>query len=354
MATLETEKNQKKKIELPYMPNVDPEEKKRYQKRIDELIEDAEIEAEMEREKKIRSKNTRLLTISGVSIALLVFIFMQLNNSGQAPSSPELGETPLAGVAEKLREQQGPEPEAPAQKSAEPPAAQAPAPKPAEPETAQAPGGAANGSAPVPEPPASEPSQPSTPQPEPVQTSEPPKPPAEPPQTVAQAQPKSKPAAAAPASPASGEGYGVQLGVFAVKENADNFIQRLKAKGFDPRMEIRNIDARRTVVYVGRFPDQESSQTQFQELQSKGFNPVRKQNEDGTYTFVMGRFKSQKEADNLQDKLSLSGFLSSSRTENIASTLHTVVVGNYSSLAQARQGKKKLTQAGFKNGFIRK
>ena len=40
-----------------------PEEATKYHKRIDDLIEDAEIEAEMEAEKKIRSKNSRVFSI---------------------------------------------------------------------------------------------------------------------------------------------------------------------------------------------------------------------------------------------------------------------------------------------------
>ena len=37
-----------------------PEETKKYNKHLDDLIENAEIEAEMEAEKKIRSKNSRV------------------------------------------------------------------------------------------------------------------------------------------------------------------------------------------------------------------------------------------------------------------------------------------------------
>ncbi len=47
----------------------------RYTKRIDDLIEDAEIEAEIEAERKVRAKNTKIVAIAGVAISLLVFLY---------------------------------------------------------------------------------------------------------------------------------------------------------------------------------------------------------------------------------------------------------------------------------------
>ena len=63
-----------------------PEEATKYHKRIDDLIEDAEIEAEMEVEKKIRSKNSRMLSISMIGIALLALIYYQVNNLTDFPT----------------------------------------------------------------------------------------------------------------------------------------------------------------------------------------------------------------------------------------------------------------------------
>ena len=53
---------------LPFPENNQPpEEINKYHKRIDDLIEDAEIEAEIEAEKKIRSKNSRMFSISDLA-----------------------------------------------------------------------------------------------------------------------------------------------------------------------------------------------------------------------------------------------------------------------------------------------
>ena len=74
---LEFQKNQTKK-ETNSTTQTIGEEWKKYNKRMDDMIDDAEIEAEMEAEKKIRSKNSRLFTISIISISLLILIFIIL------------------------------------------------------------------------------------------------------------------------------------------------------------------------------------------------------------------------------------------------------------------------------------
>ncbi len=66
---------------LPFIENNQPpEEINKYHKRIDDLIEDAEIEAEIEAEKKIRSKNSRMFSISMIGIGLLGLVYFQVNH----------------------------------------------------------------------------------------------------------------------------------------------------------------------------------------------------------------------------------------------------------------------------------
>ena len=64
-----------------------PEETKKYNKHIDDLIENAEIEAEMEAEKKIRSKNSRVFSISMFGFGLLALVYLQINGL-KTPEAP--------------------------------------------------------------------------------------------------------------------------------------------------------------------------------------------------------------------------------------------------------------------------
>jgi cell division protein FtsN len=57
-----------------------PEETKKYNKHLDDLIENAEIEAEMEAGKKIRSKNSRIFSISMLGFGLLTLVYLQINS----------------------------------------------------------------------------------------------------------------------------------------------------------------------------------------------------------------------------------------------------------------------------------
>ena len=64
-----------------------PEETKKYNKHLDDLIENAEIEAEMEAGKKIRSKNSRIFSISIFGFGLLALVYLQIN-SIKSPEAP--------------------------------------------------------------------------------------------------------------------------------------------------------------------------------------------------------------------------------------------------------------------------
>jgi len=62
------------------LPENEDHDIKKYKKHINDLIEDAEIEAEMEAEKKIRSKNSRIFLISMLCFGLLYLIYLQINS----------------------------------------------------------------------------------------------------------------------------------------------------------------------------------------------------------------------------------------------------------------------------------
>ena len=55
-------------------------------RRIEELLEDAEIEAEIEAERRMRSKNTRIIAISIISVVLLIILYSGLQGSGDSSS----------------------------------------------------------------------------------------------------------------------------------------------------------------------------------------------------------------------------------------------------------------------------
>ncbi len=81
-----------------------PEETKKYNKHIDDLIENAEIEAEMEAEKKIRSKNSRVFSISMFGFGLLALVYLQVN-SIKAPEVTAPASKQIESAEDKLAKQ---------------------------------------------------------------------------------------------------------------------------------------------------------------------------------------------------------------------------------------------------------
>ena len=70
------------------LPENEDHDTKKYKKHINDLIEDAEIEAEMEAEKKIRSKNSRVLLISIFCFGLLSLVYLQINSQTAQVAAP--------------------------------------------------------------------------------------------------------------------------------------------------------------------------------------------------------------------------------------------------------------------------
>jgi len=81
-----------------------PEETKKYNKHIDDLIENAEIEAEMEAEKKIRSKNSRFFLISMFGFGLLALVYLQINGL-KTPEAPAPVSNKIESAKDKLSKQ---------------------------------------------------------------------------------------------------------------------------------------------------------------------------------------------------------------------------------------------------------
>ncbi|GJL78444.1 MAG: hypothetical protein NPINA01_14330 [Nitrospinaceae bacterium] len=338
----------------------DQEEDKTYHKRIDELIEDAEIEAEIDAEKKVRSKNARLLSISLVGIALIAFIYFQVRTGSQTTPATENETGPLPELAQAPAVEPTLLPEAPVQNADEvpEPAEELQAAVPGEEISETAHGAAVNAtesSAPaaavIVEPPASiSPAAPVEKTIAPVVAQAPVAPPVEKIKTAEIAAP---PAPPAPAKKTSTRQYHVQLGVFSMEDNAKRFLKTIREKNFKPEIQTKSIEASRYVVFVGGFSSKEGGNQAISDLKAKGFNPVMENFEDNSHTLVLGKFKTLSSAENLRDQLSVHGFLSSARKSQVKTHIHVVQLGPFASLPQAKKSQRNIERAGFSSSFIR-
>ena len=85
-------------------PEIEPDINK-YKKHINDLIEDAEIEAEMEAKKKIRSKNSRVFSISMLCLGLLALVYSQINSPSPLETKSEKKDTAILRVSTESAEE---------------------------------------------------------------------------------------------------------------------------------------------------------------------------------------------------------------------------------------------------------
>jgi len=344
-------------------------------KKIDDLILDAEIEAQAEINQKIRSSNTRMLLVVLVGVGLFYVLFTGVQN--QTIPVPSF-------LMEEAQVAEAPPTPGPTPKPIPFPVTEsAPATKTSVPALNESQGGdlsplenevismiqeklgeqeeAASGPQPI------EPSQPDSPEVESISpfTAEIQTPPAPAGPTSPALNPVSKPGGKITAEPSppkpvaprlteAQSEFFIQVGAFSVKTNADRVIKRLMSGGFSPLVQTRTTRSSMYVVFIGGFADKKSPQNMISELSNKGLTPLLKKNDNGSYSIILGKEKSKERADALKQKLTKQGIFTSLKQMKIDTRMFIVRVGGFENNTNALQGQKKLEHLGYKRTLIRK
>jgi len=295
------------------------EEWKKYNKRLDDLIDDVEIEAEMEAEKTIRSKNSRLVTISFIGLALITLIFVQIQHRSNSPE-PITSEKALIEEA-SLHPQ-----DAPSTAPAIPPTDQLAPEKPAPMvKTVKAP------------------TKPENSAPRKTRSSVPKK---------AETVKATRSVPKKPITSTANEEHYVQLGAFSIKENAEKFSKKVKSKGFNTTISVREAKSTRHQVFMGNFDSKIKAEPKLAELKVSGFNPSIKKTNDA-YTLELGLFRKDASSTSLIKKLRSRGFQPATKRVSVDGKTYIVRVDGLVTKKDARQTRQKLADLGFKNSFIR-
>ena len=361
----------------------EPQSSERHQhktiRKIDDLILDAEKEAQVEIDRKLRSNNTRMLLLVLIGVGLFyVFINGPRNLSipmpsfltdepqvAEAPPAPgplpkpipfPVGESALAPEAETLSVLAQPEAtdqdlsplenevmsmiqqnlRKPEQGNSEAVAEPAKPASPGEPKspvfTSRSPFAPETGSAQAPASPRT-PTMAAIPNIEAL---------------------KSAPPTAAPQLTAAQSQYFIQVGAFSVKSNADRVIKRLMSGGFSPLVQTRITRSSMNVVFIGGFADESSPQNMIRELKQKGLNPVLKKNDNGSYSIILGQERSKAKAESLKADLTRRGIFTSLKQMKMDSRIYIVRVGNFDSNTSAVHNQKKIENMGYTGTLIRK
>jgi cell division septation protein DedD len=328
-------------------------------KKIDDLILDAEIEAQAEINQKIRSNNTRTLLLVLVGVGLLYVLYSGVQNQTlsipsflaeetqvvQAPPAPKPTPIPFpvtesAPVAEPvtplLNEPQGEnlnplENQALSmiQKNLGKPGETTPTLDPEEPFQLNSP----------------------------VAKRTTPFAPSEPTPTALNTKPKEVTAEPLPVTPrltaAQGEFF-IQVGAFSVKTNADRVIKKLMSGGFSPLVQTRTTRSSMHVIYIGGFADKQSPQNMITELRNKGLAPSLKKNDNGSFSIILGKERSKERAEALKQKLTKQGIFTSLKQMKMDMRMFIVRVEGFNNNSNALRGQKKLETLGYRGTLIRK
>ena len=336
---------------------------KRTIKKIDDLILDAEIEAQAEINKKLRSNNTRMLLLVLVGVGLVYALYSGVQNQtipipsflteetqvAIAPPAPKPTPIPFPvtesapateTTAPSLNEAQGEnlnplenEVMSMIQNNLGKPgeAATDLEPEPAEPFLMDSPR-AKRTSLPAPAQPMLNPVAKSS-----KITTEP-----------------FTPQSAAPRLTAAQSEFFIQVGAFSVKTNADRVIKKLMSGGFSPLVQTRTTRSSMHVVFIGGFADKESPQNMITELRVKGLNPTLKKNDNGSYSVILGKERSKERAEGFKQKLTKQGIFTSMKQMKMDTRMFIVRVEGFENNTNALRGQKKLETLGYRGTLIRK
>lgn len=261
----------------------------RYTKRIDDLIEDAEIEAEIEAERKVRAKNTKIVSIAGVAISLLVFLYYGIQSQpGISQSDASANKAQVAKLTPKT-----------------PPK---PIPFPANSGTKL---------------------ESKVPEIKPVAKS--PAPPAKPPVEKSAAKSPAKTSKVTNASPSNTP---AQKAPISFSETSSKTSKKVNVVG--TTLKAMNLPPARDL----KAPAINNGSTSAGTVVSG-------------YFIQVGAFSSKANADRFAGKLKKAGFAPSVGTKTVNNkSINVVKLGGFSSSAEAQKTRSGLAKAGYKNSFI--
>ncbi|PIQ98944.1 MAG: hypothetical protein COV66_13700 [Nitrospinae bacterium CG11_big_fil_rev_8_21_14_0_20_45_15] len=317
----------------------------KYSKQIDELAENAEIEAELDAEKEIRSKNTRIVGISTIALSLMGVVYFLV----QGGNNPQELDPAILEASRPVAEEAALAPELINAENAQEEIVQE--------EIIQ--------TEPVKEEPAL---------PEPTRsvlkesksnagqitktslTTDNSKPVIRKARRATSRTPVLAKVASIPTASTtkkkSGKVWDIQVGAFLIEDNANKFAKTLQDKGFKSELKNKLTTSQQYVVLSGVFPTEEQAVGLMKSLAEKGYSPNLKKMETGDYGVSLGQFHSKSSADNLKSDLEKKGFTASIPRLPVKQTTYTVQVAGYDSVQKAKKDKLKLANLGFKNSFI--
>jgi cell division septation protein DedD len=289
------------------------EDWKKYNKRLDNLLDDVQIKTQLETEKKVRTKNSKLPIISAIGIVLLVLIYIQNKQFFNLPrfSTDHQPINKRVTFTSKNGSPLKPSPDKTESINHEPTTNK-------------------NKSSSSSQTISSREGKTTSPTEK---------------QSTIQAISEKKP------TPAKSKEFFVQVGAFSIKANATKLAKKLNSKGFKTEIYARSIKSTKHQVSSGNFIEKADAASSFAKFKSLGFNPSIKKS-GAAHVLELGLFTKELEAITFTNKLKKSGFKHNQKIVMINRKMFIVRTKDLATEGKARQTKTNLIKLGLKNSFI--
>ncbi|MCL0045745.1 SPOR domain-containing protein [Nitrospinaceae bacterium] len=151
--------------------------------------------------------------------------------------------------------------------------------------------------------------------------------------------------------PTQNKEFFVQIGAFFIKDNATKLVKKLKSIGSKAEILIRNVKSTQHQVSLGNFTQKDHAASSSTKIKTLGFNPTIKKN-GPAYILELGLFTKKKDATIFAKKLKNNGLNPNQKIVTINQKVYIVRSKGISTESKARQTRKSLINLGFKNSFI--
>ena len=143
----------------------------------------------------------------------------------------------------------------------------------------------------------------------------------------------------------------IQIGAFSIKDNATKLVKKLKSIGSKAEIHIRNVKSTQHQVSSGNYTQKDHAASSSTKIKALGFNPTIKKN-GFVYILELGLFTKKKDATVFAMKLKNNGLNPSQKIVTINQKVYIVRSKGIATENKARQTRKNLINHGYKNSFI--
>ena len=146
--------------------------------------------------------------------------------------------------------------------------------------------------------------------------------------------------------------FSIQVGAFFIKGNATKLLKKLESTGFKSEIHIRNVESTQHQVSSGNYTQKDQAVSSSAKIKALGFNPIIKKN-GSAYILELGLFIKKKKATLFAKELKSNGLHPNQKIIKINQKVYIVRSKGIATESKARQIRKNLVNLGFKNSFIK-